>query len=111
MLQDEDHQWMIMDALQWIVKGDLDLMSMAGILRTTRGGLRLLTIMDVSQQIIRDNLGHTLRKDPLNKVIRNQDEGRHQVHRAQVMDRLSKMDMEILGMMTEEVMVKVRLRQ
>lgn len=102
---------MIMDALQWTARGDPDLMIMAGILQTTKEGRRRLMIMDVSQQIIQDSLGHILHKDHLSKDIRNQDEGHHQVHQAQVMDRLSRMDMEIRAMMTEEVMAKDRFRQ
>jgi hypothetical protein len=100
-----------MDVLPWITKGDPDLMTMAGILRITRGDRRHLMIMDVSQQIIQDNLEHILPKDHPSKDIRNHDEGLHRVHQAQAMDRLSRMDMEILGMMIEEVMAKVRFRQ
>lgn len=102
---------MIMDVLRWIAKGDLDLMITEGILRIIREDRRRLATTDASQQIIRDNLGHTLHKDHLSKDIRNQDEGRLQVHRAQGMGHLSRMGMEIPDMMIEAVMAQVRFRQ
>lgn len=101
---------MIMDVPLWIVKGDLCLMNMEGIRRTTKEDRHPLIIMDGSLQITRDSLEHILLKGPLSKVTNSLEEVHPKVHQGRDTEDLSRMVTEILDMMMG-VMGGVRPRQ